>query len=320
MKNKNLMIGLVAGAILVLAIILIARPLFVKKTAAKITPEQSSAPAAKAPDTAPKEAVKKTFPKGKGGLTLKMINSRNEAAPMRAKLFKSIDARLSHYASTVILNSESEVLAGTYDVEINTTPQKIYKGVTISDGGETVEDVGATGALNVKAWDYKNSPAFFPISISQSGTGIAITTFASNQPLELLPGTYDIDVETRPRQSRKDVRVEPGKETMLDIGCTTGGIFVKVVDESGKEARREARVKKPQAGDIVAISAANRPIEVVAGVYDVEIISKPNQLKKDVKVSVGEEISVEFIIETLSSPLPDKTAGSAAVTPAAKKK
>ena len=163
---------------------------------------------------------------------------------------------------------------------------------------DRVEDLGSiTGSINIKALDAKRRDARYPVNILNSKSKAIIMTGMTNRPFELMPGIYDIDIATSPHQIKKDVKVKAGSETFIDLGSNIGSILVKAVDETGKDARYNARLLKSETNEQVAYISTNRPAEVLEGTYSVELASTPRQTKKDVKVSAGQETVVEFTVQ-----------------------
>ena len=115
--------------------------------------------------------------------------------------------------------------------------------------------------------------------------------------LEILPGVYDVEIGTSPRQFKRDVRIEAGRETVLDLGCTTGLLAVKAFSEDRKEVRYGIRITKSENNEFIATGSTNRPTEILQGVYNIEVSSAPKQEKKGVKVTAGEETNGEFIVQ-----------------------
>lgn len=174
-----------------------------------------------------------------GGLTIRILNARNKSAALKAKAFRSVDSRSAVYVGPLVSDKTLELAPGSYDIELDTVPQKIYKGIRVSAGQETVEDLGCvTGMLNVKAMNAKNKIASFPIRVCHPKTNNKIITAMANRPLELLAGTYDIEIGVLPKIMETAVTVEAGKEKVLDLGIMTGMLIVKAVDEKGMEKRR----------------------------------------------------------------------------------
>ncbi|MFH0763653.1 MAG: hypothetical protein V1927_01460 [Candidatus Omnitrophota bacterium] len=299
MKNKKLIIGLAVAAV-ILGIIVVKSPNVLKGKAKKAA-LPARAEQAKAKTSA---AARKAFSKDMGGLTVKIagINKKDMYAGVTA--YRSTDKRSSVYAATFNSNRMQELLPGTYDIQIQTIPPILYKGITVSNGKETVEDLGVlAGTLNVKLLNSKKKEAYVIFKVMCKKSGITAASGATNRAIELIPGTYDIDVGTMPREFKKDVKVEAGKETVVDLGYPMGAMVIKAADENNKEIRLNVRIKKADTNEAVASTITNRPIEILKGVYTVELLSSPVQTKKDVVVEAGSESAVEFTVQA-----PPKTA------------
>ncbi len=308
MKNKNLIVGLAVVVLIIIGIIFVVKPLTSKK-AVKKTPV-----AMKAEKGKPQIPAKKTFSKDMGGLTVKALDSKNKEISIKAKAFKSIDSKSSIYVASLVSGRMQELAPGNYDIEIDTAPQMIYKNIGVSSGKETVEDLGhLTGSINIKALNAKKKDASFPVRILHTKSNIVVTSTNTNMTIEISPGIYDVEIGTTPIQFKKDVKIEAGKEHVLDLGCTTGILTVKAIDENGKEARYTTRIKRVDNNGIVATGITNRAIEIQQGTYNIEVSSNPAQVKKDIKLNAGEEVSLEFTVQT--PPPPPKAA-----TPARTKK
>ena len=292
MKNKNLIVGLVVAAIVVIGILFVARP-FTAKSGTKKSVSAMKAQAAK-----PIVPIKRTFAKDMGGLTIKVLDSKNRDMVLRVMAFKSIDSRSSIYAASFTSNIMQELAPGNYDIEIDTLPQMIHKGISVSKGKETVQNLGhLTGSINVKALNAKKKDASFPVRILYAKSNITAVSTSTNRTIEIVPGIYDIEIAALPVQLKKDIRIDAGKEAALDIGCVTGTLIVKTLDENKKEVRFAARIKKAGTGEIVTSATSNRPLEILQGTYDVEVLSSPVQARKDIKINPGEEMSLEFLVQ-----------------------
>jgi len=298
MKSKNLIVGLVVAAIVVISILFVAKPFTAKKVTKK------GIPAMKAQAAKPIVPIKRAFAKDMGGLTVKILDSKNRDMVLRMKAFKSMDPRSSVYTASFTSNIMQELAPGSYDIEIDTIPQMIHKGISVSKGKETVQDLGhLTGSVNVKALNSKKKEASFPVRILYAKSNIAVASTSTNRAIEIAPGVYDIEIGILPVQSKKDIKVDAGKEAVLDIGCATGTLIIKALDENKKEIRYATRIKKSGTGEIVTSSASNRSLEILEGAYNVEVLSNPVQTKSDVNVGPGEETSIEFLVQAPPAPV-----------------
>lgn len=312
MKNKIFIFVTVIIAIALIAAIfvLVKKPHILTsiknkiKAAAKAPAKAAAAtPAAKAAATAPvakagqKPAVaapQKPISKDRGALTVKAVTWNNQPAAYKMRAFRVTDKRSSEYIEPITANKTSELLPGAYDLVIDTLPQKIYKGVKVDLGKETVEDIGCmAGAMKVNILNAKGKPATYPMRVMHAKTNIMVTALtASKAPVELLPGIYDLEVGTTPKEFRRNVKIESGKETAIDLGCITGSLTISVIDANNKPVRTTARVKKVDTNETVYAGAANTSIELLAGTYTVEVLTKPSQTYKDVVVKIGEDTKV----------------------------
>jgi len=305
MGNKKLIVGIIVF------IVFAGLILFVKAIAPKAKARKTTVPAVQVKKDLKKTAAQKVISKGKGAITIRIVNSKNVEIPMRIKAFKTIDGRSSVYAASSVAGRMQEVTPGTYDIEVDSVPQKIFKNIKVAEGKETIEDLGCvTGSIVVKTTNAKKIPAYYPMRILYSNTNDMVTAYMTNKTMEIVPGTYDIEIGTSPRLYKKDVKVGSGKEVTIDMGCVAGSLMVKTVDENGKNVRSSVRITRADTNEVVSSTTSNKPIDLGKGTYNIEVLSNPKQSKKDVKVNVGEESAAEFVI---SAPIvPQKPAKSVA--------
>ncbi len=292
MLNKKLIIGIVV-VIAFIGSIIVTKAVFSKGKGKKAA--VTAAQAKKAPGKAP---AKKMISKGKGVLTVKILNSKKVEVPVRLKAFKTVDRNSSVYMASFVAGRMQELTPGEYDIEIDLVPQRIYKGIRVSEGKEAVEDLGClTGALYIKTVNSKKAVAPYPIRVLYPKSGEMVMAFMTNKSMDVAPGVYDIEIGTSPRMYKNDVKVDAGKENIMDLGCVTGALTVKTTDEEGKDVRQNVRFMKAGTSELVSSSLSNRPVELVAGKYDIDLLSNPKQSKKDVSVNLGEESVAEFTVK-----------------------
>ena len=298
MMKKNLIaVSVAVAVVLIIGIVFIAKPFAKKRPVAKTSVAQK---AAKAPAKAP---AKKAISKDMGGLTVRILNSKNQDAFLRIRAFKASDSRSSVFMASFTSNRMVELLPGNYDIEVDTIPQKIFKGMSVAKGRETVEDLGrVSGSLVVKMLNSKKRDAAYPMRILYPRSNMAVTSAMTNRPVEVLAGSYDVEIGIMPKIVETNVRIESGKDTVLDLGAVTGAIVVKAADENKKDVKCGVRVKKTATNEVVFSGITNRPIELFQGTYNIEVASVPAQVKKDVKVNAGEEVAVEFLVQAPVTP------------------
>jgi hypothetical protein len=297
MGNKKLIIGVIflvvfAGLILI-----------VKAAVTKAKPKAAMFPASQVTKGAKKAAAQKAISKGKGALTVRVVNSKNMEIPMRIKAFRAIDAGSSVYATSSVGGRMQEVTPGTYDIEVDSVPQKIFKNIKVSEGKETVQDLGCvTGSVIVRTTNAKKAAAYYPMRILYANTSDMVTAYMTNKSLEIVPGVYDIEIGTSPRLYKKNVKVVPGKELIIDMGCVAGTMTVKTVDENGKNVRSSVRITRSDNNEIVSSTTSNKPIDLGKGMYNIEVLSNPRQSRKGVAVNLGEESVAEFVVKAPAVP------------------
>jgi len=298
MRNKKL---------IMVAVVIIAFIGFILVIKGILTAKKGKKPAAVQVKSEAGKPVKKAIPRGKGLLTVKILNSKRIEVPVKIKMFRAINSSSSIYSTSSLGGRSQELLPGTYDLEVDTIPQKIFKNVKVNEGRETVKDLGSvTGALTVKTVNAKKAPVSYPIRILYGKTNEMVTAYMTNRALEIVPGIYDVEIGTTPRQYQKNVRVEAGRELLVDVGCLTGTLTVKTADENDKEVRCLVKITKADTGEMVNTITSNKPTELMKGKYSVEVMSVPRQVKKDVVINVGEESMLEFTVT--APPVPQRKA------------
>jgi hypothetical protein len=313
MKARNLVIAVVI-LVIALTVIFVVRAFSPGRAAKKAVAarQEKGKAAATVPD-------KKTFQKGMGGLSVKAKNSKGSDMSLRVKAFRSDGSSSSVFVSAFASARMQELSPGTYDIELDTVPAKIFKDIKVSDGKETVEDLGAlTGAINVKALNSKKKEMYVLFRTTYPKSNLLVATATTNRPLETIPGVYNVEIETLPRQVKNDVKVEGGKETIVDLGIVSGALNIKAADDNGKDVRLPARIRNASTNTVVASGMTNNPIEVTPGAYDIEVMSMPPQAKKAIKVAAGEDTDVTFVVNPPAPP-PVKTPPSPVKAPAKKK-
>lgn len=292
MGNKKLILGIIV------LIAFVGLILFVKAVASKTRVKKTKVSAAQVKKGREKTPPQKVISKGKGALTVRIVNSKSMEIPMKIKAFRAIDGNSSVYTVSSVGGRTQEITPGTYDLEVDSVPQKIFKNIKVTEGKETVKDLGCvTGSIVVKATNANKMAAYYPLRIFYSNTNDMVTTYMTNKSLEIVPGVYDIEVGTYPRLYKKNVKVAPGKEVTIDMGCVVGSLTIKTVNENGKDVRLNVRITRADTNEAVSSAISNKPVDLGEGVYNIEIFSRPKQSKKNVKVNVAGESTVEFVIK-----------------------
>ena len=291
-KSKNLIIAVVI-LVLALGFIFVSKPFFKnrngKKTISSVRADGKNDPYV--------SAANKTFTKGMGGITVTVRGSDDKKQSVRIRAFRKLDKNSSVYVTTFVSDRLTELFPGTYDMVVETIPQTIYKNITVSEGNETVKDLGVmTGAIIVKAINSKEKDMMASIRMMYPKSNFLAAVAVTNRQMEMIPGVYDMIIETMPRQTKNNFKIEAGKVNVLDLGVVSGALIVKAVDENKKAVRMGVRVKSVGTNTAIASMVTNNAIELIPGAYDVDILSKPVQAKKDIKITAGKDTVIEAAV------------------------
>lgn len=291
--KKTPMVIMAAVLVILAGVIIIARPFAAKKERVDRAPASVRAEKGKV-----RPPAKKAISKGMGGLNVTVINSKGKEAFLKAKAFSVIDSRSSIYAATLTTNRVQELAPGSYDIEVDTIPQKIYKNIKVVADKENFLDLGCpTGSVTVKALNSKKKDAAYLMRVVAAKSNILVAAGTTNRPLEVMPGVYDIEIDIVPRLVKRGVRLEAGKETVVDLGVATGSLTAKVLDENGKQLRYTARIRNASNNEMVSSGSSNRATELQPGTYNIEVLTNPVQTRKGVSVMAGEAAAAEFIVQ-----------------------
>jgi hypothetical protein len=127
-----------------------------------------------------------------------------------------------------------------------------------------------------------------------SKSSIFICSFASERMQELPAGIYDIEIDTIPVKIYKNIKVNKAKETVCDLGVINGLLNVKALNSKNKEIFLVINITHPKSNMPITTVSTNKPIEIVSGVYNLEIDTLPRQTKNGVKVEAGKETSLDL--------------------------
>jgi len=100
-----------------------------------------------------------------------------------------------------------ELVPGTYDIEVDTVPQKIFKNIKVDQNKETVEDLGCVmGSLIIKTANAKKAAAFYPMRILYTKTNDMVTAYMTNKVIDIVPGVYDVEIGVSPKIYKRALR------------------------------------------------------------------------------------------------------------------
>lgn len=150
-----------------------------------------------------------------GSIDVKVSGPAGKANPYKVKVVQEKSAVAVASGSSL---KPIDIVAGTYDVQIESLPKQIIKGVRVEPGRAAPVDIGSTGSLRVKVVDDAGKEAKVPVRIRKAG-GEFVASWTSNKPLDIMPGAYDLEIGAAPADLRKDVRVSAAEETIVEAAA-----------------------------------------------------------------------------------------------------
>lgn len=180
---------------------------------------------------------------------------------------------------------DAPVPPGTYDLVVGTAPRTIYRGVTLGDHTQAVLRV-RTGAMRVELVGPTGTRLDAPVDLFVHKTPTPVRSFPTwyNQPV--LPGRYDIVVNSAPRVVKNGVEVSAGRPTVLQLGHAR--LRVEVAAPSGTLPDATVELRDPETGEVLrAISSASDQV-VAAGTYDLALRGAPGFPLRGLQIRPGE--------------------------------
>ncbi|MBZ0253472.1 MAG: hypothetical protein K8I02_09045, partial [Candidatus Methylomirabilis sp.] len=104
----------------------------------------------------------------------------------------------------------ADLLPGKYRLEIQTIPPIIRESVVVKAGETTHVRVDTIGRLRMDATDAQGRPARVFAYVVDKRTENTLGVLNSGQDLDLVAGTYRLEIQTSPEQVRETVAVKAG--------------------------------------------------------------------------------------------------------------
>lgn len=104
---------------------------------------------------------------------------------------------------------------------------------------------------------------------------------------------YDIVVHSIPPVEKKNVAIVPGKHNIIAIDLPQGSLKLSVEGRSGY-GRLNALIKESGTDNIIHVQEFNTTEKYLTGTYDIEILSLPRMVQKNVKISQSKTTTLEI--------------------------
>ncbi len=191
----------------------------------------------------------------------------------------------------------ASLVAGAYDVKIPVHPILWIRDVVVENGKTTDRTVGGYGRILINGKDNTGKPLEndFDIYTSNDEKEIVIGGIANNPSEYILAGTYDIEVDIDPPVTMEGVRIEAGRDMVLNLP-QSGLLEVRGKNALG-EPLKTNKVLIYMSGERTSPSVhslVNSPGELSPGIYDVRVDLEPEVWFRDVDIVSGEERVIDL--------------------------
>jgi hypothetical protein len=160
---------------------------------------------------------------------------------------------------------DAPVAPGTFDILIGTAPRVIYPRVTLGED-TTVTVKVAAGAVRVELTDMENKRPSVPVELFDSRSESSQRTFFTWHNQVVLPGTYDLVVNSNPVTTIRGVIVETGKLTTVPVG--TGRARIELLGVGGNRLRVLVELRDPKTHQLARNISTWEDYEIPSGSYE----------------------------------------------------
>jgi hypothetical protein len=186
-----------------------------------------------------------------------------------------------------VTNTPTLTPAAELEVELPAWPGRTFR-VTVAEG-ETVEHgLGSMASLTVGILGADGTPRRLKYALRDSASGLPVVSGVTGVPIDVLPGTYDLDLWSSPHFVITGVEVPELRATTLDLGAL-GGVRVR----SRTPARIGLYLLSEGAPQPAAVVETGETVEVRPGHYEARLLEAPGAVfSAKIDVSPGETAEV----------------------------
>ena len=191
----------------------------------------------------------------------------------------------------------ASLVTGTYDVEIPVHPTLWIRGIVIESGRTVDRTIGGYGRILING---KNSSGkllenVFGVFTHDDKNDIVVEGI-TNEPSEcILAGIYDVVVNIEPRIIKESVRIEAGRDTILELP-QSGRLEVRGKNAMGDQLKTEKTyIYKPGERESPSVyGLVNSPGELQPGIYDVGVDLAPEVWFEGIEIVSGRERIIDL--------------------------
>lgn len=173
---------------------------------------------------------------------------------------------------------------------------KTVLGIVISQAlNNTTAQVNLLDELNRPL--ETNVPMTFYDSFSKQVRYNFVHTIDSRGNPDTLPidplGSYDLVVHTIPKVGKENIKLVPGKHTVIAVDAPQGDLALKM---GGYNEYKDLKtiVRKAGKSDVLVVQDFNKPQRYITGKYDLEILTLPRTYVEGVNIAQSRTTTVEI--------------------------
>lgn len=185
---------------------------------------------------------------------------------------------------------DSPIAPGAYDVLVGTAPRVVFRSVDIKPNTRTTIRFGV-GGVRVELADAPGSPIKAMVHLKDKQTGALLRDFPTWYNQALLPGTYDLQIDSNPPVTRRGVTI--GSKSLTIVDLKSGRLKVDAIKLGGERPNWEIQLRDGPGGTVVYRSLPGRELALWAGEYELQVLSHP-EISMPVTVGPGEVRTVQL--------------------------
>ncbi len=185
---------------------------------------------------------------------------------------------------------DSPIAPGVYDILVGTAPRVGYRGLEIKEHTRTAIRL-AVGGIRLELVDAGGQFVKVMAHLVDRESGAVLRDFSTwyNQPV--LPGSYDVRIDSNPPLLRRNVQVT--ERDLSIVGLRNGSLRVNALGLGGVKPNWEIELRDSQSGEAVYKSMVGREQTVMSGDYQLVVFSHP-QISMPVKIGPAEVKTVSL--------------------------
>ena len=195
------------------------------------------------------------------------------------------------------------VAPGTFDIVVGTAPRIKYSSRALEKDTTYIIQIN-TGALRVELMDANNKRINAPVELRDQRTGALLRSFNTWYNQIALPGTYDVVVDAANPVTRKGIRIETDKLTIISVGM--GLLRVELLGVGGDRIKSLVDLQEPGTARPARSLATWQDHQVPSGTYQLSVHDVLGTIPAQLKIESGETMVMKLSSGLLRVELTEK--------------